>query len=182
MKIQLSLSYPFFLLLTLFFLFACEKGDVNPNQDCGIPRESCRDCEWNVFKCKINGEEWCASCEGENIIFGCDPVDCQFYPNDSIRWLNTIAYNDYYTINITSSIFEIDEKCEFLGKSILFNRKMVGECKVFAPDTTFANSVKITSIDHQEQLIEGSFEFQALNECGDTTKVTDGIFKLTYRP
>ncbi|MEZ4980255.1 MAG: hypothetical protein R2769_01440 [Saprospiraceae bacterium] len=65
MKIQLSLSYPFFLLLTLFFLFACEKGDVNPNQDCGIPRESCRDCEWNVFKCKINGEEWCASCEGK---------------------------------------------------------------------------------------------------------------------
>ncbi|MEZ5057438.1 MAG: hypothetical protein R2879_10440 [Saprospiraceae bacterium] len=181
MKRKMTLLGVNLLLIILPFLISCEKVDVNPNQDCGVPRESCRDCEWNVFKCKINGEEWCANCEGENIIFGCDPVDCQFYPNDSIRWLNIGANVNNYTVFVTSEITELNKEISLIKDNRVLNKDESGNCiRYFAkPENNF---VKVTDINTSLQIIEGTFQFECLNECNDTLRISEGVFKLTYRP
>ncbi|MBP7273646.1 MAG: hypothetical protein KA974_07380, partial [Saprospiraceae bacterium] len=67
---KLLTSLPLLLCIVAVLLIqpSCMKEDPpNPHED-------------YVMTCKINGQAWEAYCEG-NILFGCNPVDCQFYPD-----------------------------------------------------------------------------------------------------
>lgn len=167
-------------LLTL--VASCNKDNAEPNPTCGEPRAGCANCEWNVFRCKVNGEDWCANCE-DGPLFGCDPVDCQFYPEDN--WLGILPkstgdllfkiYN-FGDVSLTdTSIISFDD-------DIIFNTALEVNCQMYNLDTISKYFIHIKDLDIVSKLIEGDFEFTAFNECQDTVRVTDGYFKLTYRP
>ena len=173
----------------IFFLFtailttaaSCNKENPKPEikNTCGEPRAGCVDCDWNVYRGKVNGEAWCSECDG-NPLFGCDPVDCQFYPNLNntlhIRGGGGNFNSIFFSSNIQLGKNEVSINSDFyyLGTN-------VDSCKNFAADSLFNNFVEIIDINTEEKIIEGMFELQAANFCQDTVRITDGYFKLTYR-
>ncbi len=54
----------------LFLIFAailtittsCDKENTEPASECA-KEPSCPNCDWEIFTCKINGEDWCANCD-----------------------------------------------------------------------------------------------------------------------
>ncbi len=154
-----------------FFAFSCKKENPSPQDKC-LDRPRCEGCDWNVFRCKVNGEDWCASCESGDPLFGCDPVDCQFYP--SSQSLAISAGNKEgkggISISVSNSIIKMDSSRLSRVQNIYRLRKYnTLDCYTY-------------DLDDGSKIIEGSFEFTAINTCFDTVHITDGYFKLTYRP
>ncbi len=176
MKKIFLLSAAFFCLLA----FSCKKENPSPQDKC-LDRPRCEGCDWNVFRCKVNGEDWCANCESNDPLFGCDPVDCQFYPSD--KTLEIYALGEYFLhLYNYKSIIEGDSSQFFLKKSVFGNITNNSDCIRYDLDTITISYLYTNKINSIEKVVEGSFEFDAINNCQDTVRITDGYFKLTYRP
>lgn len=173
-KLMNSNMYYIAILLLGLFLTA---SSCNKNQ---IPDEN---KDWNVLEWTVDGERYKAECEGDPL-FGCDPVDCQYYHDTktlnfhgSSLELWTIKINIYRHLNITGNNY-ISEN-DIVG---VHDSGLNSNCWDYFVDTSFHYSIVIVDLDTMSKNIEGNFEFTGINNCLDTVKVTDGYFKLTYRP
>lgn len=172
MKKIFLLSAAFFCL----FAFSCKKENSEPQDKC-LDRPHCEDCDWNVLTYKLNGIEKCTkSCTGDGL-FGCDPVDCLFYP-ETTSFLSIGGAN----LQIVNYSTHIGVNYPEYHSRLYFNPLNDDSCKRYSTDTLANNWINIYDIDTSKKVIEGSFEFTAINACQDTVRITDGYFKLTYRP
>ena len=161
------------LLLTIITLFSyCKKEDPEPDP---IPY-------FDKFRCKINGQLYTPYCEG-NLIFGCNPIDCQYYHDTkkiSLRVRNerinlSMAVRSSRGVKIGNNSLS-----KTIGGGVTDDSYPNG-CQSFDHDTTRYNNITILSIDTVNFKIEGEFEFDALNQCGDTLRVREGYFNTNYR-
>ena len=89
---------------------------------------------------------------------------------------------------------EIESGCDGPGVYPISNRSCkspyqtyyYGENKnrvadVYSIDTTHLNFIEIHHLDSDEQIISGTFAFDAYTESGDTIKVRSGRFDLRYQ-
>ena len=169
MKKLLTSLPPLLCILALLLIQpSCKKEDPpNPHED-------------YVMTCKVNGQAWEAYCEG-NILFGCNPVDCQFYPDT--RGFEIWGGNG--NVGIRFSILNIiigNNNIQYQYSAVL-DPRLPGNCAYFNIDTTYQNNMAtIIQIDTVTKKIEGGFTFRAINECNDTVLITDGYFNTKYRP
>ncbi len=147
---------------------SCKKEDPpNPHED-------------YVMTCKVNGQAWEAYCEG-NILFGCNPVDCLFYPDT--RGFSIIGGADNRFIAFPIRNIIIGNNNIPYRSSAIIDPQLPGNCGYLNIDTTYQNNrATIIQIDTVTKKIEGRFGFRVINECNDTVLITDGYFNTKYRP
>lgn len=168
---KLSLLIASILLITLWI--SCQKERYNP------------DYHVDVFRCKVNGEEWVATCTG-SALWGCDAIDCQYFWKDTksisisaVRRLNndsTYQSMRLYKYNSDIGLNQLD----FTTREYTDWNKISG-CRLHNLDTNDIRNITILEVDTINYRIKGTFEFTAINECQDTIRITDGYFHVNYR-
>lgn len=167
----------FFLLLSLFaFLYI----------SCGNENDACfddPDCEY--FRCKVNGEEWSTNCERDPL-FACSAIDVLY--GKSLNALDFKAINQSNNQTITFFLRNSNIK---LGKNKLFkddflisrfsDGKKVTDCILYPIDTLKENFVELFLIDTINFKLEGKVEMNCLNNCNESIKIEDAVFKVKYR-
>ena len=159
------------LFLLSFFLTSSSCDTTN------MPDE---DKDWNVLEWTVEGERYKAECEGDPL-FGCDPADCQFYPD--IGSLSFSTVNDKHAIYISTSNnnpLQLGTNNISKGNSYVLDRK-ASPTKRLTLDKSQKNTITLISIDSTNKIITGEFELSfKKNSC--QLKLDDGYFKLSYRP
>ena len=139
--------------------------------------------DWNVLEWTVEGERYKAECEGDPL-FGCDPVDCQYYHDE--RYLHLVGYDEHHGIVIHKQRNLKIDTPNILNKKDYFKygRPKTGDTCTSAhkSDTSLSYQLFIEDIDTSNKIITGIFSFQGINDCQDTVQVKDGYFKLSYRP
>jgi hypothetical protein len=168
---KLSLLIAIILLTTMWT--SCQKEKFKP------------DYHVDVFRCKVNGEDWAAFCPGAGL-WGCEPIDCQYLWKNSkafelgaVRTSHDNSVNQSIKIYIPRSDFGENELV-FITRAFKDWNKLPG-CRFFNLDTTSVRLLTILEEDNINHLIKGTFEFTAINECQDTIRITDGYFHVNYR-
>ncbi len=168
------------LLLTFSLFISCTKEEPKP--DPPKPNEA------DTMHALINGEEWSAYCESSWPGFGCIKVKCQYY-NDTGGFQIGAGGPPGYVIAFSKTG---GQGGVHLGTNVLPYRSEVlicnasictGEssCRRFDLDSTYLNILEILDINIELRIIEGKFEYRAVNqECSDTILVTDGYFRTNY--
>ena len=171
MKNILLLSITIFLLLAL--LAGCKKEDTTPTY------------HKDIFRCKVNGLEWVATCPSDGL-FGCEPVDCQYYWNDtkffSLRSIKRLDDNSIYQgirMFVPQTILG-DMKLPYFKEAFTDLKNPTG-CRFYNLDTIPFHKLTILEIDTVKYIVKGTFEYTAINECQDTMHITDGYFHVNFR-
>jgi len=162
-------------LLGLFGLLAgCQKEDPTPTY------------HKDIFRCKVNGVEWSATCPSTGL-FGCEPIDCQYYWKDTKGFeIRALRRNNITSIRESIALFARpvvigNNLTIFPRKNNFMNMKNSSDCIIYTIDSASTNYIDIVYIDTLNYLIEGSFEYTAINNCQDSVMVTDGYFFVTFR-
>lgn len=148
-----------------------------------IGNPTCEKRDWDVMTCKIDGVKWQAKINCE-FLGPCNPVDCQYYPKTGFLEVIGILDSPKSSVSFDNSGTKLT-----LGKNNISDREFIYSCSGCNPniprsklDTTFNNSIYIIKIDTLNKLIEGNFEMQLTNELSQKINISNGYFKLTYRP
>lgn len=136
----------------------------------------------------INGQEWNAYCESALPGLGCTKVTCRYYDDD--KSFEIIAGGPPgYSVGISKGAARggielgINELPYRRGVVMCNTQQCLGSssCREYDLDTTYLNILEILEINREYKIIEGKFEFRAVNrECSDTILVTDGYFRTNY--
>ena len=160
-----------YILIPLLFL-SCVKEEPKPDS---IPY-------YDMFRCKINGELYTPYCEG-NILWGCNPIDCQYYKDT--KSFEIAVNNTSKMISISMYKYGIELGDNQLQNGQMFNQNLEGNCKYYAFDSLQANNLIINYIDTINQMIQGNFEItltHGFTGCNkDTIYITEGYFNVPYR-
>ncbi len=166
-------------ILSIITILGCSKEEPEPTP----PKPN----EADTMRALINGEEWSAYCGSSIPGLGCTKVNCQYY--DDTKGISIGAGGKTHGISFSKNSGGGGE----LGTNILPYRRVVvrcapkyckgSTCLQYELDTTYLNVLEILEINIEYKIIEGKFEFRAVNqECADTILVTDGYFRANYRP
>ncbi|MCO6485456.1 MAG: hypothetical protein J5I41_06720 [Saprospiraceae bacterium] len=139
----------------------------------------------DVFRCKINGEEWKAQCVSDPL-FGCSAVDCQYYWKDTkgfeIAGINRSIQNEtYQSMSFSKYTTIVGDNLIPLRKEAYKDWNKPSGCRFHDLDTTSMRRLTILEVDTVNFLIKGTFEFTAINNCQDTMRITDGFFHVNFR-
>ncbi len=156
----------------MFIISSCEKE---------IPygHPTCDTCDWNVLTCKVDGVPWQAKVDCD-FLGNCDPVDCQFYALSKFIEFGGRNLENDKGISIHKTNSYVNQILS--SEANYFNSAEVGNCKVYENDTTVHSFFQILNLDTTKKIIEGKFEYLVQNDCLSKVKISDGYFKLTYRP
>ncbi|MBP6185159.1 MAG: hypothetical protein KA479_09480 [Saprospiraceae bacterium] len=150
-------------------------------------KEESKSPSWHVdvFRCKVNGEEWTPKCISDPL-FGCSAVDCQYYWQDT-KTLSLSAVRRENNDLVYQSMRLYKYQSEF-GDNVLGHPKREykdwnkpAACIGHDMDTTSVRRLTILEVDTVNFLIKGTFEFTAINDCQDTMHITDGYFHVNFR-
>ena len=168
-----------FTLATLCLAASCTKNDDD------IPEQ---ENKHNLVRFKLNGEEWKSFDYREGQIFGWGfgATDLQYNP-DGFRSVTLRAVLELEDQSINQSI-NIKIRGDSIGNhEIIYRENEFGDllnisgCWSYDLDTNTIHQLTILEIDTTINVMMGTFEFDAVNDCGDTVLITDGYFDLTYR-
>ncbi|HRI02073.1 MAG TPA: hypothetical protein PK006_13565 [Saprospiraceae bacterium] len=171
-KIKMFLS----VMILMFIISSCKKE---------IPygHPTCDTCDWNVLTCKVDGVPWQAKVDCD-FLGNCDPVDCQYYQENGFLEIVGVLNNPKGSVLIDNY-----GKKLIIGDNLISPREFNYSCSGCSPeiprsklDTSLLNILKIIRIDTITKVIEGSFIMNLRNNAPSVVKITDGYFKLTYRP
>jgi len=163
------------ILLGLLSLSACVREPLEPEPHV------------NVFRCKVNGEEWVAYCQGQESNV-CEPVHTSLRRLTSGQlYIYAVQKNLAMPINQNLGLL-VDSA--HIGENPLSSNSWSyhdwtrpGNCYLFLLDTTVTHNLSIHQLDTVNQIIQGTFTFTAIqffDDCRDTVRVTDGYFHLQY--
>ena len=169
MKNRINFSHFSILITTILLLLSsCEKNN----------NSACVDCYNNIVRCKINGVDWKPYCEGD-LVFGCTPFQVQYY--DDVKYFELHASNSIipsgFVFVIRSVLVDTSTKFE---DYVFSTGKIVPICRKFYIDTNSNSAFKLLDLNTSKRIIKAEFNAILLNECGDTTKITDGYLDLFY--
>lgn len=182
------------LLIAVFVFFgtACNKQE-EPFVIPGTPNPNCISCPWEIIGAKINGEQWYAECNTEELgpLDNCRHTRCEYHPDDALtKWIVVRGTNEYQSRSINmlyqfiNNINPHMSDAFSIGFAVYIDNDKYSDNKEskFYMDTTQARFLSIDSLDRENKLVIGSFEFTAYNILDDTAHITDGYFKMTYYP
>lgn len=190
-QIFLLMKFPnYFLFLFIALLTACKKHTATPAVD-QLPPETQKGA--NTFGCLVNGKVFkpgglsltpTLQCYYENLYGTNNPG--YFFGLDAIDHSNPQNY-PYI------GIFADSIKIKNLGVIPLTRRHVNGEAfgdygkyitrinpTHYITNNIFRGELNIKKIDSIQQIIAGTFWFNAVSEKGDTVKITDGRFDMHY--
>jgi hypothetical protein len=138
----------------------------------------------DIFHCKVNGEEWKPQCVSDPL-FGCDPVDCQYYGDTKTIELTAVRRSNDKSVFQGMILYKYKS---LMGDNVIGNFKEIftdwnkpAACIGHDMDTTSVRRLTILEVDTVNFLIKGTFEFTAINDCQDTMHITDGYFHVNFR-
>jgi len=171
-----NLRLPILMILLATIWSSCLKEKFKP------------DYHVDVFRCKVNGEEWVATCPGAGL-WGCEPIDCQYYWKDSkafeisaVRKLHDNSMDQSIKLYAPRSQMGINDLAMIRRAFKDWNKP--DNCGFYNLDTLSSNILNILEVDTINYIIKGTFEFTAIDEfgtCRDTVRFTDGFFHVNYR-
>ncbi len=160
----------------LLFLITCSLS---------CEKDKCKNCYPTIFECKVDGKSWKTSCESQDI-FGCSALDIQVYLKS--KSIEIYAKND--NENSSMSLFlvksiNIGINKLYFGPNDIYTKfvdaNKIHSCRVFKIDTLLTNFINITKLDTINQILQATFEFTGINDCGNKVKITDGKIDAIYR-
>ena len=159
--------------LSSFLASSCSKGE-----------DDCPDCVYEVFECKVNGEQWGPDCDSGTILWGCSAIDCLYY-NDTKR-LNIRVVSESRNQRMLISCYDLSLGINpiYYGRGEFLDYDLAGNCGRYDLDTTKGHFMNIITVDTINFIVEGEFGFTAISVCdgvNDTIMVTEGKFLLGYR-
>lgn len=132
----------------------------------------------DIFRCEINDVLWEAKCIDEPL-FGCSAVDCQYYENTG--FLELVAYND---LGDENTGFHIVKKST--GGGLVLGNNEMDIIEIFINNEKFDSIINsnfiVNSIDHSNKIIEGVFNCTVKAGESSIASITQGYFKVKYRP
>lgn len=156
----------------LILLSSCKKEDTTPTY------------HKDIFRCKVNGVEWVATCPSDGL-FGCESIKCWYYSDTPSIELVGLYINSDKTINQSIHIYTF--------KDLLLNTQLPSGlpgifkdfnknpgCRFWDWDPTNKGFIEVLIIDTINHTITGIFEFESINQCNDTIRVTEGYFDVKY--
>ena len=162
-------NFLFFLLLAAF-LPSCkdemEKCDEDPL------------CEY--FTCEVNGEKWEANCESASPIFGCDPIDVQYYRNTS----KNISIKLTNELNSQGGSIRIRNVLELNKAYILhFDDNLMSTFPSgdFVHDTSVLSTFIINELDTVNLILKASISADFVNKTNERIRLRNGKLKAQYR-
>ena len=169
MKNRINFSH-FSILITIILLLlsSCEKNN----------NSACVDCYNNIVRCKINGVDWKPYCEGD-LVFGCTPYKIQYY--EDTKYLEFGASNSKLNNGFGFVVRKLIDNSSSRFEDFDFGSNIsVPKCIYFKIDTTFNSRLNLLNLNTSKRIIKAEFNAILLNECGDTTKITDGYLDINY--
>ena len=168
-KNRINFSSFLILITAILLLFtSCEKND----------NSACVDCYNNIIRCKINSVDWKPFCVGD-LVFGCNPFQVQYYDDD--KYFELHASNSKIPSGFVFSIKKVlvDTLSKF-ERYDFSTWKYTPNCKDFELDTNSNSAFRLLELNTSKRIFKAEFNAILLNECGDTTKITDGYLDLNY--
>lgn len=157
--------------LALFFTF-CNKDNSDGKHQ-------------NVFTALINGKFWKAGCK-ESPPFGCHIADLQYYTNNG--GLEFGASNIEGDTSVGMRLWEVFDPGIYRipnnsGCATLDKGETCGWQRHYI-DEKDPQKIEIINIDRENKIIEAKFSFigRDTNCLSEPVHVTNGYFKLKYRP
>ncbi|BDD13053.1 hypothetical protein FUAX_54850 (plasmid) [Fulvitalea axinellae] len=139
----------------------------------------------NTFGCYINGDEF-------RVKGGLTKksVDAQYY-HDMVREIHITGLNidrdkfgvvvlgiNYDSLLSGTRVFSLGTDQHLTDYSIHPTRPAWGSTGLYVTDTSLSGSVKITRFDNKEEILSGTFEFDAVNPSGEKAEVRKGRFDV----
>ena len=170
----MKLLHLFTFTILLAILPGCRKEDPTPTY------------HKDIFRCKVNGVEWVATCPSDGL-FGCKPISCQYYWRDDKGFeIGALRKDNIDTIMQSIGLFA--RPLQIGNNSTIYplennfvNMQNNTGCRYHTIDSDRANHIEILNIDTLNFIIEGLFEYTAINNCNDTVYITDGYFQVAFR-
>jgi hypothetical protein len=136
----------------------------------------------NTFRCEVNGTEWTPYLPSGSQWGGLNRLSSQYYSEigDLVILANKISEDDLIDQMMSFNLKMIkigSNNIEYFDEVFRDLRNNSG-CKFYELDTLQSHKVIITKLDTIEKIIQGTFEFKVVNECGHTLNITDGTFDL----
>ncbi len=175
------LTLPLITLLAFALVFTCtncnKEDDTQPKH--------------NTFRCKVNGQDWEAfdsrgggGLPGHSGVF--DPTDLRYYSDTRALGLTAVKHIEEEP-EIRQGLRFSTRNTIIGSNTMIFKKNAFGDalkmagCQDYRLDTLKKRELIILNIDTNSFIMEGTFEFSAHNDCGDTVHITDGYFDLDYR-
>lgn len=136
----------------------------------------------DIFRCEIDGVSWEAGCESNNIAWGCIAIDCQYYEDTGgfeITASNKISNDGGFSLYKSPISGGIKKGGNDLKIGTFGDRINNIQYQI---DTVYPGYLFVEDIDEIKKNIEGNFSFKAFSISGDSVVITNGYFKVKYRP
>lgn len=162
------MKYSVLITILIFITLSCKKDESNI-----IHRD--------VFKCEINGIHWEAKCL-ESPPFGCKIVDCQYYEMGGgfeIAASNEVLNNggmSFYKSSGSGGLLEGDNILTIGTYGDKINNIQ------YNIDKDKPGTIVLLTLDKENKIIECNFSFKAFSLQGDSVEISNGYFKVKYRP
>ncbi len=160
----------------LLFLITCSLS---------CEKDKCKNCYPTIFECKVDDKSWKTSCESQDL-FGCSALDIQFYTK--LKSLSIYGSNSDKNSSITlflKNSISIGINKLYDGPNDIYtsfvDANLEIPCRIFRIDTIRPNSFNITKLDTFNQIIQATFNFTCVNDCGNEVKITNGKIDAIYR-
>ena len=173
-KLNTYLNLAKILIVGILFLglvtssYSCNKEKKNP------PRK-------DIFRCEIDGVPWEAGCESNNIAWGCIAIDCQYYEDSGGFELgaSNTSQDNGISLRKSSSSGGLVLGSNNLSRAT-YGLNQAGISYNMNPESL--GNIELISIDTIKKLIECNFSFKAYSTGGDSVVISNGYFKVKYRP
>jgi len=191
-QISMKTLYPILLFILSFALLSssCKKHVIQPvNQLSLLPPATQTGA--NTFGCLVNGQAFVP--KNRSILQGPD-LQCNYIYTAGGYHLTVAGGNKSSNGNITDIIVGTDSLAIAEGETLHFNTFVSGNAQAsytlysfdntrgdqYATNNTVSGQLVITKLDPTKQIVSGTFYFNAVNNKGDSVKVTDGRFDMPY--
>lgn len=186
----------FFLLLSSLFLFACCKSDDDiPTPDPNIPEVEklppATQTGANTVGCLVNGMAFLPS----GSLTGSSNPYCGYYYDEFVLVFRVVKNEENITGNGTESVAIyidetiVEENAVYILKHIQGQKRAVFKIiggTITTPDeyyetnNEYTGELHITKLDKDNNIISGTFWFDAVNEQGEAVEIREGRFDMVF--
>ncbi|MGC4129941.1 MAG: DUF6252 family protein [Bergeyella sp.] len=170
-----------FLAILSIGLLSCKDDDQNPN----VLPEATQSGK-NTAGALVDGKVWVATTkqlDGNNGGTHCNANGNNYRITLDLR-KDKDSYNNAIYIDVLIPNMEINKLYEIINQTPDndFNYAIYtnGSGKSYSTNSNYTGKIKITRIDIQNQIVSGTFEFNAVDKDGNVVDITDGRFDKKF--
>ena len=186
MKLIRSLALSIFSLIILSS--SCKKHTIPPGNQLSLLPPATQTGA-NTFGCLVNGQ---AFVPGGSLFSG-SHLQCNYIYTSGGYYLNVAASYQSSDNSIKDIDFGTDSLAIVQGQTLTFKISAHGNADAlvdlitstgnqnqYITNNAVSGQLTVTKFDQSNQIVSGTFYFNAINNVNDTVKVTDGRFDMPY--